>query len=157
MKLRSHLPVLTVAALGIAGSIFVGLFSYMAGASASREVFRKQLANLVLGPLEPQLELLASNDAGDPYPASALEATKRSLTMALGTVAVEQPTIAALNAGAIAALCLAVRHKDRLLRPGDSISIVVYQYLQRIEVDLRSEAVKRRQTAPATRCAILEA
>lgn len=144
MWITSGVAILTVVILG----------SYEMGISSTKKITRQQLANLVLGPLEPQLESMS--DAAIRENSTATIAINRSVTMSLGTIAVELPDVATLNGGALAALCLAVKQKEQLLRPQDSASVLVYRYLREVEVALRLEAVQRRRAAPATRCALLE-
>jgi hypothetical protein len=143
--------------IGVGIAVLAGavILSYLAGAFRAETAGRQKLANLVLGPLEPQLTLLSEMPKRADEPSSMLDAMHRTLTMALSTIAVERPNVESLNAGALASLCLGVKLKDQLVSPNDPVSVLVNEYLRQVEVETRLEAVKRRQTAPATRCALI--
>lgn len=145
---------LAVSLIALATAVFA---SYSAGVVSSKSESKRQLANLLLGPIEPLLEKDRFAEAfGKEYPDDAASLV-RSLTMTLGTIAVEKPDVSVLNAGALASLCLAVKHRQRLLRPNESASEFVHRYLRDVEVEVRLVGMQRRQTAPATKCALLDA
>lgn len=138
----------------VAGSavVLVTFAAYAWGVHSTRILAKRQLANLTLGPIEMQLELV-SVEAGR-MPEEVKSVISRSVNMSLSAIAVEQPEVGALNAGALAALCSAVKQREKLLQ--GSTSALVQRYLREVEVDLRLEAVQRRKVAPATKCTLLD-